>query len=119
MAIDQAMNVSIASIANSAIIATMENAAKSVALSEMSPEAMGQRLVVIREAFGLSQAGIADLLEIERPAWNRFENGKRAIPYDKAARIVDRFGVSLDYIVLGRWKGMDFEVMERLRRATS
>lgn len=78
---------------------------------------VGHRLSVIREAFGLKPSEAADLLGIDRSAWTRFEKGKRIIPYDKAFLLVDRFGVSLDYIILGRSDQLSFEVREKLREA--
>lgn len=82
---------------------------------DMSPASIGRRLELIRVAHGLSKSEIADMLGIDRTHWSRFEGGQRAIPYDKASRLVDRFGVSLDFIILGRWRGMDVEVADRLR----
>ena len=86
---------------------------------DMSPEAIGARLALIRAAFDLSKAEISDMLEIPRSHWSRFELGQRAIPYDKAARLVQRFGVSLDFIFLGRWSGLEFSTAERLRKASA
>lgn len=86
---------------------------------DMSPDAIGRRLGLIREAFGLSKAEIADMLDIPRSHWSRFEGGQRAIPYDKASRLVVRFGVTLDFIILGRWGGVDFATAERLRKAAA
>lgn len=86
---------------------------------DMSPDAIGTRLRLIRECFDLSKAEIADMLDLPRSHWSRFEGGQRAIPYDKAARLVQRFGVSLDFIFLGRWSGIDFATAERLRKASS
>jgi antitoxin component HigA of HigAB toxin-antitoxin module len=86
---------------------------------DMTPDAIGARLTLIREAFGLSKAEIADMLEIDRTHWSRFEGGQRAIPYDKASRLVARFGVTLDFIILGKWGGLEFGTAERLRRASA
>jgi transcriptional regulator with XRE-family HTH domain len=86
---------------------------------DMTPEAIGARLALIREAFGLSKAEIADMLDIDRTHWSRFEGGQRAIPYDKASRLVVRFGVTLDFIILGKWGGLEFATAERLRKASA
>lgn len=83
----------------------------------MAPEDIGRRLTQIRTAFALKPAEIADMLEIDRPAWTRFEKGQRVIPFDKAARLVERFSVTLDFIYLGRMGGLPLEVAERLRTA--
>lgn len=94
----------------------MPNTAQHTMAETMAPKAIGERLRLIREAFGLSKSEISDMLEIERSHWSRFEGGQRAIPYDKASRLVDRFGVSLDFIILGRISGMEYDTVEKLRR---
>lgn len=94
----------------------MPNTAQNTMAETMAPKAIGERLRLIREAFGLSKSEISDMLEIERSHWSRFEGGQRAIPYDKASRLVDRFGVSLDFIILGRISGMEYDTVEKLRR---
>jgi transcriptional regulator with XRE-family HTH domain len=85
----------------------------------MTPEAIGERLRLLREAFDMSASEIADLADIPRPHWSMYENGKRVIPYDKASRLVTRFGVTLDFIILGRWAGIEFATAERLRKAAA
>ncbi|MBR9821944.1 MAG: helix-turn-helix transcriptional regulator [Rhodobacteraceae bacterium] len=115
--IRQLRNTSIAAPFLQGKIGNMKAAAAKPSVEDMSPTAIGERLALIRRAFGFGKAEFADLLEIERPAWSRFENGKRAIPYEQASKIVRRFGVSLDFIILGRVAGMEFEVIERLRQA--
>jgi transcriptional regulator with XRE-family HTH domain len=84
----------------------------------MSAEAIGLRLRLIMRAFDMEPMEMADVLGIDRPAWSRFTNGQRVIPYDKASRLVERFGVSLDFVILGRIAGMEHSVVERLRRAS-
>ena len=81
----------------------------------MSPEAIGRRLTLIREAHGLKKAEIADLLGIERTYWSRFELGKRPIPYDLAYRLVERFNVTLDFVILGRIETLPVHLAERIR----
>lgn len=116
-AIRQDPNTSIAARAIRLKTGNMHAAVPNYTPEDMSPEAIGRRLTLVRRAFGFEKSEFADLLGIERPAWSRFENGKRAIPYEQASKIVRRFGVSLDFIVLGRIAGMEFEVLERLRQA--
>lgn len=82
---------------------------------EMSPERIGDRLRVVREAFGLRKSEIADMLGIERTYWSRFENGNRPITNEVAYLLVERFGVTLDYLILNRWEGLPLAVAERLR----
>ena len=84
-----------------AVSAAKEPALPPALLAEMRPEKIGQRLSLIRRAHGLKPAEISDMLGIERTYWSRFEGGKRAITDNVAALLVDRFSVTLDFIVLG------------------
>ena len=83
----------------------------------MKPEAIGARLRLIREAHHLSKSELADMLDIGRTPWSRFELGQRAIPYAQALKVVDHFGVTLDFIILGRVSGLTVETLEKLRAA--
>ena len=87
--------------------------------AEMRPEAIAYRLELIRRAADLSKSEIADALGIERSYWSRFEGGKRAITEPVAALLVDRFGVTLDFVFLGRWHTLPFEAAQKLRAAES
>lgn len=86
---------------------------------DITGEAVGYRLSVIRKAFGFEKSEIADLLEIDRPSWTLFETGKRVITYERAMRIYNRFGIGLDFIILGRVQGLDFATVEKLREAAA
>jgi DNA-binding XRE family transcriptional regulator len=84
-------------------------------LREMGPERVGRRLRLLREAEGLKSSEMADLLGIERTSWSRFEGGKRLLSQGVAVLLVDRFSVTLDFLYLGRWASLPFEVAERIR----
>ncbi len=83
--------------------------------SEMRPDKIGGRMKLLREAVGMSPAEMADHLGIERTYWSRFENGRRAINDATAALLVERFGVTLDFIILGRWSGLPMDLANRMR----
>lgn len=85
-------------------------------LDAMKPERIGYRLSLIRRAHDLKPAEISDMLDIERTYWSRFEGGKRAITDNVAALLVDRFGVTLDFIILGRWDRLPLDLAEKMRR---
>lgn len=87
--------------------------------AEMRPERIGARLKLLREALGLKPSEMADLLGIERTYWSRFEGGKRAITEPIAALLVDRFGVSLDFVILGRWGGLPMDLAAKMRAVSS
>jgi transcriptional regulator with XRE-family HTH domain len=84
---------------------------------EMYPDRIGARMRLIREAYGLKPAEIADMLGIERTYWSRFEGGRRPINDEVAYLLVDRFKVTLDFLILGRWETLRLDVAEKLREA--
>jgi transcriptional regulator with XRE-family HTH domain len=88
-------------------------------LSEMRPDRIGHRLMLLREAEGLSPSEISDMIGIERTYWSRFEGGKRPITESVAALLVERFGVTLDFLILGRWDRLPFELAQRMRAVES
>lgn len=82
----------------------------------MRDESIGARLRLLREAKKLKPAQIADLLDIERTYWSRFEKGNRRLNDDVAALLVDRFGVTLDFLFLDRWDKLPLDLAEDMRR---
>ncbi|OWU83824.1 hypothetical protein ATO6_15455 [Oceanicola sp. 22II-s10i] len=82
---------------------------------EMRPDRIGYRLSLLRRAVGMEKAEIADTLGIERTYWSRFENGKRPVTEAVAALLVDRFGVTLDFLILNRWGGLPLDLAEKMR----
>lgn len=83
--------------------------------SEMRPERIGARLYALRTAHGLPPSEISDQLGIERTYWSRFEGGKRAVTETVAALLVARFGITLDWLILGRWDKLPFDLAEKMR----
>jgi transcriptional regulator with XRE-family HTH domain len=94
-----------------------ENLLPQSVLAEMRPEKIGHRLKLLRLAEGMTPSEIADTLGIERTYWSRFEGGKRPVTESVAALLVERFGVTLDFIILGRWNGVPFDLAQRMRAA--
>ena len=86
---------------------------------QMRPEAIGQRLTLLREAVGKKPAEMADMLDIERTYWSRFEGGKRKLSDEVAVLLVERFGVTLDFLYLGRWDKLPLDLSEKLRSSGS
>lgn len=84
-------------------------------LNEMRPERIGARLSLIRRALGLSSSEIADALGIERTYWSRFENGRRAPNELTVALLMERYGVTSDFVIFGRWAGLPFDLATRMR----
>ena len=85
----------------------------------MYPDEIGKRMRIIREGFGLKPSEIADLLGIERTYWSRFEKGHRAPSEEVAYLLTERFGITLDFLLLGKWDKLPLDVAEKLRVAAS
>lgn len=96
-------------------IIVQEKLLSSNTLAEMRPERIGSRLRYLREALGMSPSEISDLLGVERTYWSRWEGGKRPISETAAALLAERFGVTLDFIFLGKAAHLPFELAKKIR----
>lgn len=59
---------------------------------------VGERLRILRERRELTQDEIAELLGTSQSYYAQYENAKRQIPLDRAARLAEFYNVSMDYI---------------------
>lgn len=57
------------------------------------------RLSELRNEKGLSQEGVAEILNIQRPQYTLYEQGKREIPVKYLRTLARVYNVSIDYIV--------------------
>ena len=57
-----------------------------------------QRLKDIREDFDKSQEEIAKIIGTSQSYYAQYENGKRAIPFDRMIILAKYYNVSLDYL---------------------
>ncbi len=83
--------------------------------NEMRADRIAHRLTLLREALGLKPAEISDLLGIHRTYWSRFETGNRPVSEHVAVLLVDRFGVTLDFLMLGRWDKLPLDLAQKMR----
>lgn len=59
-----------------------------------------ERLRELRENMGLSQEGLAEILDIPRSTLTNYENSGGRMPrQERLKRIADYFGVSVDYLI--------------------
>ena len=65
-------------------------------------EKSGDRIRQLRIKNGLTQEKTANALNIDQSYYGRIETGKRGCPVDLFIQLSDLFGVSLDYLILGR-----------------
>ena len=62
----------------------------------------GERLYELRKKAGMSQEDLAAALEVTRQTVSKWEVGDSTPDMGKLAAAADLFGVSLDYLVLGK-----------------
>lgn len=57
------------------------------------------RLKELRIANNVSQNEIANLLDVTRQAYSRYELGQRELGYDMLCKLADYYNVSVDYLI--------------------
>lgn len=86
---------------------------------EMRPERIGERMALLRAAFGMKPAEMADFLGVERTYWTRFEKGRRPVSDEVAYLLTERFGITLDWLLLGKMDKLPLDVADKLRAAAT
>ena len=78
------------------------------------PTEVGQRLRTLRQAFGVPSGELADLLGVAASAIANWERGRQRPSIAVAEMICRRFGVTLDWLFLGRDETLPLAVHQRL-----
>lgn len=65
----------------------------------------GARIRQLRIQNGYTQEKLADALNIDQSYYGRIETGKKGCSVDLFIQLSAIFGVSLDYLILGRYLG--------------
>ncbi|HFH9916809.1 TPA: helix-turn-helix domain-containing protein [Streptococcus suis] len=74
---------------------------------------LAQQIRVLRTTNNLSQDELAENLYISRQAVSKWENGEATPDIDKLVQLAKIFGVSLDYLVLGKEPEKEIVVEQR------
>lgn len=61
-----------------------------------------ERIRELRVNAGLTQAQIGEVLGVKQSQYQRWESGKRDYPIGVLVTLAEYFGVSTDYILLGK-----------------
>ncbi len=77
-------------------------------------KACGKRISQLRAKNGLTQEQVAGVLNIDRSFFSRIEAGKSGCSIDLFIQLAELFGVSLDYVILGRHSADLFSDEEKL-----
>jgi transcriptional regulator with XRE-family HTH domain len=89
-----------------------------------SIDAIGERLRLIRIAYGyaqgrdreMSQVEFAALAGISKQGWNNAETGDSRIGIDSAMAVTRRTGVPLDYIYFGNLAGLPHAIAVEIEK---
>ncbi|MFI3061353.1 helix-turn-helix domain-containing protein [Streptococcus suis] len=74
---------------------------------------LAQQIKNLRTTKNLSQDELAEKLYISRQAVSKWENGEATPDIDKLVQLAEIFGVSLDYLVLGKEPEKEIVVEQR------
>lgn len=64
---------------------------------------LGKRIALLRRSAGITQAMLADRLNISASAVGMYEQNRRQPPLDILIALSEEFGVTVDYLLTGRW----------------
>lgn len=70
-------------------------------------DTVGKRLIKAREKLGMTQTEFAEQAGIKIAAYNNYEHDRRIPSLAEAKKLVTAYGLTLDYIYLGRIRGAD------------
>ena len=80
------------------------------------PDQIGARLRLLRLALGYEQARpFCQRLEISDQAWNNYESGRRRISLDEVMKVVQKTGVSLDWVYRGLESTLPKHVADKIQ----
>lgn len=77
-------------------------------------ERIAERLSLVREVNGLTQAEFARRAGIAANAWNNYERARKRISIEAAIRLVNTYDLTLDYIYLGDASNLPYRLAKAL-----
>ena len=86
-----------------------------------SPRSIGERLMLTRNVFGMTQTEFGKGAGIKKSTYNQYENGKERPSLDEAIKLCEKYGLTLDWIYRGDTRGLGpdlcaaIEAMQRTR----
>lgn len=75
----------------------------------------GTRIRQLRIRNGLTQEKAATALNIDRSFYNRIEAGKKGCSIDLFVQLSELFGVSLDYLIVGKYPDSFLESTDKIQ----
>lgn len=85
-------------------------------IAARTPEAIGDRLCMVRKAIGLTQEQFASSVGCPQGTFGQYEAGMRRPSVAVASRLYDRHRIGLNYLYLGDLSDLPYELSEAVRR---
>lgn len=82
----------------------------------MDYKRLGERIREERIRLNLTQAQLAEAIDISDTYMGAIEHGERSLTLDKLVKIVNRLGVTVDYILSDYVTGTDTNIEEQFRQ---
>jgi len=82
-----------------------------------SAKAIGKRLEKMHVALDVTQAEVCRRTGLKPNRYSQYVNGERALTLDAANKIVDKFPVTLDWLIRGDEAGLSVDTYRKIERA--
>ena len=81
----------------------------------MDYKRLGERIREERRKLGLTQAQLAEAVDISDTYMGSIERGERSLTLDTLVRLVNRLGVTVDYLLADSVPDSDSNIMEQFK----
>lgn len=82
----------------------------------MDYNALGKRIREERKRLNLTQAELAEAIDISDTYMGAIERGERSLTLDTLVRLVNRLGVTVDYMLSESVSDNDFNITEQFKQ---
>ena len=82
----------------------------------MDYKRLGTRIREERKRLNLTQAQLAEVVEISDTYMGAIERGERSLTLDTLVRLVNRLGVTIDYLLADSVMDSDTNIMEQFKQ---
>ena len=82
----------------------------------MDYKRLGERIREERHKLGLTQAQLAEAVDISDTYMGSIERGERSLTLDTLVRLVNRLGVTVDYLLADSVNDSDSNIMEQFKQ---
>jgi len=84
----------------------------------MDYKRLGKRIREERQRLNLTQAVLAEAINISDTYMGAIERGERSLTLDTLVRLVVRLGVTVDYMLADSVSDSDFNILEQFKQIT-